>query len=292
MTVTLRELLKRSSLVVNALRSGRALRDKWASGSRSNLEIVTELAAFRPNSAGSLQELADLALKSAQQTFPLICSLIGATSQCTIAPQPIEAFFPQTDNSDTSELAALFNRHGSDKSTLHNYHLLYAPLLASRRHNRLRLLEIGIGTNNPDVVSNMGISGKPGASLRAFRDFCPNAEVMGADIDKQVLFEEERIRTYYVDQTQHNSFDELYVNLGDEMLDLVIDDGLHSPNANIATMLFALKILRPTGLFIVEDIPHSSMPVWQVIAAILPRSYHPTILQTKNCLLFMIQKPS
>jgi len=48
------------------------------------------------------------------------------------------------------------------------------------------------------------------------------------------------------------------------MLALVIDDGLDSPNANIPTMLLALKILRPSGLLfiIVEDIPFGSMTVW------------------------------
>ncbi len=75
------------------------------------------------------------------------------------------------------------------------------------------------------------------------------------------------------------------------MFDLVIDDGLHSPNANIiATILFALKILRPPGFFVVEDIPLRSMPVWQVVAALLPDTYHPTLVRTKECLLFFIQK--
>jgi hypothetical protein len=90
-----------------------------------------------------------------------------------------------------------------------------------------------------------------------------NAQVFGADIDRRILFDEDRIRTYYVDQTRFSSFDELYSNLADGMFDLVIDDGLHSPNANIATMLFALKILRPSGFFVVEDIISSSMPIWQ-----------------------------
>jgi hypothetical protein len=72
---------------------------------------------------------------------------------------------------------------------------------------------------------------------------------------------------------------------------LVIDDGLHSPDANIATMLFALKILRPSGFFVVEDINSSSMPIWQVVAALLPQNYNPKIIQTKGALLFMIQKP-
>src|SRR5262249_29310700 len=151
------------------------------------------------------------------------------------APRPIETIFSAPDNRGIQELAALFNLYGSDKSSRHNYHLLYAPLLAPRRRDQLRLLEIGIGTTSPGVVSTMGASGKPGASLRAFRDFCENALVFGADIDRRVLFNEDRIRTYHVDQIQSSSFDELYYHLANEVFDLVIDDGLHSPNANIAS---------------------------------------------------------
>ena len=291
-TIALRELLKRRRLLVNLVHSARELWYKWGGGVRTNYKIVNELAVFSPNSTGSLKARGGLALQSAQQTFPLICSLIEAIPQSLIAPRPIETLFPVDANSTgTRELAALFNHYGSDKSSVHNYHLLYAPLLGSRRNDSLHLLEIGLGTNYPDLVSTMGASGKPGASLRAFRDFCPNAQVFGADIDRRVLFEEDRIHTYYVDQTRLSSFHELSANLPDGLFDLVIDDGLHSPNANIATMLFALTILKPSAFFVVEDISSSSVPVWQVIAALLPESYRPKIIQAESALLFMIQKP-
>jgi SAM-dependent methyltransferase len=261
---------------------------------RTNYEIVNKLAAFRPDSAnaGAFRAKADLTLRSVQQTFPLICSLAKAVSQSMVSPQPIETLFPtQASNNESAQLAALFTRYGSDKSSVHNYHLVYASLLSSRRSDPLRLLEIGLGTNNPHVISTMGVRGKPGASLRAFRDFCPNAQVFGADIDKSILFDEDRIRTYYVDQTRLHSFDELYAHLSDAKFDLVIDDGLHSPNANIATMLFALKVLKPSGFFIVEDITFSKIPIWQVVAALLPANYSPKLIQGKAGLLFMIQKP-
>jgi len=196
----------------------------------------------------------------------------------------------QDYTNEAAELANLFNRYGSDKSSVHDYHLVYASLLGSRRSDPLRILEVGLGTPNSDLISNMGPLGKPGASLRAFRDFFPNAQ-HGADIDRRILFEEERIHTYHVDQTRLGSFDELYANLSDGVFDLVIDDGLHSPNANIATMLFALKILRPSGFFIVEDILPRSILIWQVVAALLPQNYSPKLIQAKRTLMFMIQKP-
>jgi hypothetical protein len=296
MAIALRELLKRSMLV-NIVRSARISLHRLGArinydmvGVRSNYEIVSELAAFAPNSAGSIRAIGDLTLQSAQRTFPLICSMVSAVSQSLIAPEPIETLVvTQASSNGSAELAVLFNQYGSDKASEHDYHLLYGPLLGPRRSYPLRLLEIGLGTNNPNTVSNMGRWGKPGASLRAFRDFCPNAQVFGADIDRGILFEETRIRTYYVDQTRASSFEELFANLADGMFDLVIDDGLHSPNANIATMLFALTILKPSGYFIVEDIHSSSIPIWQVVAALLPESYRPRMIQAKGGLLFMIQ---
>ena len=281
-TTAVRELLKRSGLLVKIVHG-------WRHGMRANDDIVKELVAFSPNSAGSFQDLAPLALQSAQQTFPLICLLARKASRPLIEPQPIESLFPQASDSLMAELAALFDKYGSDKS-VHDYHLVYAPLLGSKRDSSLRLLEIGLGTNNSDVVSNMGPSGRPGASLRAFRDFCPNAQVFGADVDKNILFNEDRIRTYYVDQTKLSSFDELHARLADGTFDLVIDDGLHSPDANIATLLFALKVLSPSGFLIIEDIHPSSVPIWQVVAAILPDNHSPKLVRAKHGLLFMIQK--
>ena len=86
-------------------------------------------------------------------------------------PVKVEEFVGSSvANADTEELRALFQKYGSDKSTGHNYHLLYSWLLAPKRGEDLSMLEIGLGTNNIDVPSNMGLEGRPGASLRAFRD--------------------------------------------------------------------------------------------------------------------------
>ena len=53
--------------------------------------------------------------------------------------------------------------------------------------------------------------------------------------------------TALVDQTNPDSFDQLSADIPG-FLDLIIDDGLHSTDANLATLLFALAKLRPGGL--------------------------------------------
>ena len=52
-------------------------------------------------------------------------------------------------------------------SYVHNYHLVYSALFKNK-NNVKKILEIGIGTNNTKLISNMGQNGIPGASLRAF----------------------------------------------------------------------------------------------------------------------------
>jgi hypothetical protein len=153
----------------------------------------------------------------------------------------------------------------------------------------MNILEIGLGTNNLDVVSNMGQDGIPGASLRAFRDYLINSKIYGADIDKSILFSEERIETYFVDQTNDTSFENLVKNLPD-YFDLIIDDGLHSPNANILTLNFALSKLKEKGWIVIEDILFETELIWKTIPYLLPSNYSCYLIKTRNCFLFAVQK--
>src|SRR5262249_13205249 len=52
-----------------------------------------------------------------------------------------------------------------------------------------------------------------------------------------------------------------------------------------------VKILKPSGFFIVEDITSSKIALWQTVAALLPPNYSPKLIQGKFRLLFMMQKP-
>ena len=133
--VSVKLLLKRSKCLI-----------KWSGGVRTNFEIVERLGAFAPSFPGLLQARGAMALESAQQIFPLVSSLDAmTTSPAVIAPQPITAIYPeQTRTKNTSELGNLFVKYGSDKSTNHDYHLIYGPLLTPHRSEPLRILEIGL----------------------------------------------------------------------------------------------------------------------------------------------------
>jgi SAM-dependent methyltransferase len=169
------------------------------------------------------------------------------------------------------QLGAAFDAYGSDKASVHNYHYLYSYILNDLQTTKT-ILEFGLGTNHKDIVSHMGKTGKPGASARAFRDCVSGAEIFGVDIDRRILFTENRIQTYWADQTSYTSLEALNTVIPDD-LDLIIDDGLHCPNANVNVVAFGCRKVRKGGWIVVEDISEHALLVWQVVASLLVEDY-------------------
>jgi SAM-dependent methyltransferase len=164
-----------------------------------------------------------------------------------------------------TEMCRIMLWSGSDKSLVrHNFTTIYSALFNERRNQRLRIFELGLGTNNPTLVSSMGEYGTPGASLRGWRQLFPNALVYGADIDRDILFEEDRIKTFYCDQLDRDAIQELWsqpdLNGG---MDIIIDDGLHTIDANRSFLDASIGHLRPGGIYVIEDILTSTLGQWR-----------------------------
>ncbi len=164
-----------------------------------------------------------------------------------------------------NELAELCDLYGSDKGELrteghpypwssHTYTDYYSRLFGNFRHGITKVFECGLGTNNPDIPSSMGISGKPGASLKVWRDYFPNASVWGADIDRTVLFQEERIHTYFIDQLDTDSIERFWEEVGVGDFDFMLDDGLHTFEAGSNLFLNSIDYLSPNGIYVIEDV--------------------------------------
>jgi len=151
-------------------------------------------------------------------------------------------------------LRQLINHYGSDKN-LNEYTPIYHSIFNNIRNNDINLLEIGIGTLIPNVPSSMlGYGDKhysPGASLRAFRDFFPNGKIYGGDVQKDCMFEEERIKTFLFDST---NFEACNNALNDLTFDIIIDDGLHEAHAQLNTFNNLYPRLNSGGYYFIEDI--------------------------------------
>jgi hypothetical protein len=254
----------------------------------NRLNVCRTFPLFTPHSGGAYKAKARLTIQSINQTVPLLSSFATAVSDNQVTIESISSFpTSDEDSAAASEIKTYFDKHGSDKGG-NEYHKIYGPILKNR-DAITGILEIGMGTNNPDVVSNMGLWGYPGASLKAFRDFSKSAMIFGADVDRRILFQEERIRTFFVDQTDPVTFSELGKSIPSN-LDLVIDDGLHSPNANIETLKFGLSKVRIGAWVVVEDIGPEALPVWEVISALLPSNYEPHIFRAPSVLVFAVKR--
>lgn len=127
------------------------------------------------------------------------------------------------------------NRPGSKAH--HNYGPVYDRILEPYRDSATAILELGVLN---------------GCSLRAWRDYFPNAEILGVDNDLNRLVREDRIRSFLCDTTDRDKFILFSKTLPE--LDIVIDDASHL----LTEQLFAIAALWPRlksgGLYVVEDI--------------------------------------
>jgi hypothetical protein len=198
---------------------------------------------------------ADASAHAGHPASPLVISFYGDGGSMIGEPlfhffNTVPIFGPRT------ELCHIMTRHGSDKgSGWHNYTMLYHSLLYQRRFEITNIFELGLGTNFTDIPFNRGPGASPGASLRGWREYFPWAQIVGADIDRRVLFAEERISTLYVDQLDKNAIAEMWAAAGEEgQFDIVIDDGLHTFEANTCFFENSYKYVRKCGYYVIEDI--------------------------------------
>lgn len=247
------------------------------------IQTRKEFPAFWPNSAGSASQQKKLAI----QTIQNVLENLQAFSTHKVIT--VEDFRIKRAASGTScILGDLLKMYGSDKSTSHNYDLVYEALFSDPEVVR-KVFEVGIGSNNSKIISNMGPAGHPGSSLRALRDYFPNSEIIGVDIDKETLFQEERIRTHFLDQLDLNSFQRLSQKIGDNF-DLMIDDGLHTIDANLNTLNFFIPRLTKGGYAVVEDIPAAAHSLWLMMCRLLSNEGDASLVDTRNGLLFVFKK--
>jgi 23S rRNA U2552 (ribose-2'-O)-methylase RlmE/FtsJ len=154
-----------------------------------------------------------------------------------------------------TELCKLGYKYAVDKSPYfgnHTYTPHYHDLFKNIRNQIEICVEIGIGnTKLMTPITNEKYI--PGASLRMWRDYFINAQIIGVDILDSVQFSEERISTYIVDQSSIESLENLICKIGSQV-DMIIDDGSHIKDDMIKSYAILWKIIKPNGFYIIEDI--------------------------------------
>lgn len=168
------------------------------------------------------------------------------------------------DEKKSTPLCEIMGRYNSDKGHVnitkswHNYTTFYYSIFKPLTNHSLRIFELGLGTNNVNLPSNMGKDGTPGASLYGWSAFFPNSTIFGADIDKNILFNTDRIKTFYCDQTNPAIIHEMWNEpaLKEDDFDIIIEDGLHTFHANVCFFENSIHKLKSNGYYIIEDIVH------------------------------------
>ncbi len=144
------------------------------------------------------------------------------------------------------KISEILAKYETDKVKEHTYGDVYDALFDRfDREAALNLIEVGT---------------QKGGSLKAWREYFPNAKITGIDIIDVVKPE-------YRDPSINYIFNDVNNYLTDDDFDIVIDDGSHS----IDDVLYVVQHfkLKRKGMFIIEDV---QKPVYWVekLAEILP----------------------
>jgi len=144
---------------------------------------------------------------------------------------------------------------GTDK-VWSEYHITYGELYKDSRLEVKRVLEVGIGSfehvpDNFNGIRTMYPYYKPGGSLRAWRDYFPNATIHGIDIGTDCKFDEERLKTFIFDSTD---WKKCYENLKGFEYDIIIDDGSHLSLSQLLTFKNLVQFLKKGGRYFIEDL--------------------------------------
>jgi hypothetical protein len=156
---------------------------------------------------------------------------------------------------ESARLVDLFRKYGTDKV---DYAEAYEVFLRPRRRQVTKLLEVGIGTLIPEAHSNMvnwaAPHYRPGGSLRSWRDYFPNATIIGVDVQPDTQFSEDRIKTFLCNSTNRNGIQRLIEAINFSDIDIIIDDGSHRVADQVATIKNLFPFLSNDGLYVIEDI--------------------------------------
>lgn len=123
------------------------------------------------------------------------------------------------------------NKYGSTKEENHSYSIFYNQIFSEYDRNApLDILESGI---------------EYGGSLYAWKEFFPNARVTGVDIEDQRKIKRDDVEFVLSDIKDYKA---------DRKFDIIIEDGNHSNEDAIWSAVNLSKLLKPSGVLIIEDV--------------------------------------
>lgn len=146
-----------------------------------------------------------------------------------------------------STLNKIAESFGTDKSSdIHNYCVKYEKYLPFERYNRLNILEIGV---------------LDGQSLKTWKDYFYNSNILGIDINPDCKqYEEKRILVEIGSQADNIFLNDVMRTHGP--FDMILDDGSHMNEHVIFSFEHLFQSVKSGGIYIVEDCSTSYWDGW------------------------------
>ncbi len=136
------------------------------------------------------------------------------------------------------DICDIMHYSGTDKSEVHSYCDAYGPLIEPLRSTHSPILEIGVHAGN---------------SLRAWRDFFPNAHIHGIDINPSFMVRgEDRISTHHMDSRDVQAVTQWAKDHGP--FQLIVDDGSHILEDMVLAFAVLSHFLIDGGIYVIEDV--------------------------------------
>jgi len=248
------------------------------------VNLKKDFPMFAPASAGKSRAIKKFTKNEINGVFDSIGRLMQINpDNYNLRKIVVEEYLSQKNfkGSDTNS-ATIFKQFGTNKPL--PLHKIYDYISSKDIKN---MLEIGIGSVNPNIVSHMPETIMPGSSLRSFREIFRNAIIHGADYDREILIDSERIVTEFVDQLSVESISHLFLG---KTFDLIIDDGFHSPRANLNVILFSLERLQEHGILIIEDVSPETYPLWKVVSNLIKPRFNFFFVQDQDYCFIIIER--
>jgi hypothetical protein len=159
----------------------------------------------------------------------------------------------------TNPFVALCNAAGTDKGTEsvtgdgvpHCYALEYFRLFEASREEAFSLLEIGLDKHHPPLDA---------PSLRAWREFSPNADLYGFDVNDFAFFQQERTHTFCGDQSSHDDLQRFLDESDRPKFRIVVDDGSHASSHQQISLATLFGHVEPGGVYVIEDLGWQPFP--------------------------------
>ena len=141
-----------------------------------------------------------------------------------------------------NELFALFNQSNRKSIKWEKYFDFYEKLFAQYKNKKITFVEVGI---------------LDGGSLEIWKKyFGNNSRIIGIDKNPNCKkFESEDIEIYIGSQSDQNFWKDFYNKVGN--IDIILDDGGHTNDQQIITLLESVNFINNGGLHVVEDV-HTS----------------------------------